>query len=379
MTHEIDPNSIYQDIGVTPVINAAGPITMFGGTKLRPEVHSAMNAASQTMIDLHQLNDKAGEILASYAGAEAGMVTSGSAGALILQAAAVVAGSDKKKMRKLPNTEGMRNEIIIHNIHRFPYDQCYTAVGAKLIGVGDFLRCLPWELEGAINENTAAIAYLDAPFVSRNAMPLKEVVEIAHAHDLPVIVDAATMIPPRSNFTKYIDQGADLVLYSGGKGIRGPQGTGIMVGRKDLIQAARDNASPNQFIGRGLKVSKEEIIGLLQSVELLMATDEDEETAIFRDLSQMVVDALIELPGLEVSIEHDYKNYLIPTAVFRFTKDWNGPSRDTVLDRMKQGETPVYLYWLCGPDTLAVDPLNVDQDEMRVVISRLLEELTKKN
>ena len=331
------------------------------------------------MIDLHQLNDKAGEILASYAGAEAGMVTSGSAGALILQAAAVVAGSDKKKMRKLPNTEGMRNEIIIHNIHRFPYDQCYTAVGAKLIGVGDFLRCLPWELEGAINENTAAIAYLDAPFVSRNAMPLKEVVEIAHAHDLPVIVDAATMIPPRSNFTKYIDQGADLVLYSGGKGIRGPQGTGIMVGRKDLIQAARDNASPNQFIGRGLKVSKEEIIGLLQSVELLMATDEDEETAIFRDLSQMVVDALIELPGLEVSIEHDYKNYLIPTAVFRFTKDWNGPSRDTVLDRMKQGETPVYLYWLCGPDTLAVDPLNVDQDEMRVVISRLLEELTKKN
>ena len=264
MTHEIDPNSIYQDIGVTPVINAAGPITMFGGTKLRPEVHSAMNAASQTMIDLHQLNDKAGEILSSYAGAEAGMVTSGSAGALILQAAAVVAGSDKKKMRKLPNTEGMRNEIIIHNIHRFPYDQCYTAVGAKLIGVGDFLRCLPWEIEGAINENTAAIAYLDAPFVSRNAMPLKEVVEIAHAHDLPVIVDAATMIPPRSNFTKYIDQGADLVLYSGGKGIRGPQGTGIMVGRKDLIQAARDNASPNQFIGRGLKVSKEEIIGLLQ-------------------------------------------------------------------------------------------------------------------
>ena len=210
-------------------------------------------------------------------------------------------------------------------------------------------------------------------------MPLKEVVEIAHKHKLPVIVDAATMIPPRSNFTKYIEQGADLVLYSGGKGIRGPQGTGIMVGRKDLIQAARDNASPNQFIGRGLKVSKEEIIGLLQSVELLMATNEDEETAIFRDLSQMVVDALIELPGLDVSIEHDYKNYLIPNAVFRFTKEWNGPSRDAVLERMKQGETPIYLYWLAGPDTLAVDPLNVDQDEMRIVISRLLEELTKKN
>ena len=110
-----------------------------------------------------------------------------------------------------------------------------------------------------------------------------------------------------------------------------------------------------------------------------MATNEDEETAMFRNLSQMVVDALIELPGLDVSIEHDYKNYLIPTAVFHFTKEWDGPSRDAVLERMKQGERPVYLYWLCGPDTLAVDPLNVDEEEMRTVISRLLEELTKKD
>lgn len=368
---------VFRAIGVEPAISASGPTTAYGGTKLRPEVHEAMNSASQVMVDMGDLNDAAGQVIAEHTGAEAGMVTSGAAGALVLQAAAVVAGSDKAKMSRLPDTTGMKNEIIIHNIHRFPYDQCYTSVGAKLVGVGDFLRCLPWELETAITENTAAIAYIEAPFIAPYAMPLPEVAEIAHARDVPVIVDAASMVPPRENLTKFIDQGADMVIFSGGKAIRGPQGAGILAGRKDLIEAARANGSPNQFFGRGLKVTKEEIIGLVQALETFVDEDEDAENARFRELSQKVVDALIEIPGLDVQIRYDKKDWLIPTAVFKFTEQWTGPARDDVLKRMTEGDTKIFLHWLGGPDTLAVDPLNIDDNEMEIVIRRLREELLR--
>ncbi len=377
MSQTDELGEVFRSLGVGPAISAAGPVTAYGGTKLRPEVHEAMNAASQVMVDMGELNDAAGEVIARHTGAEAGMVTSGAAGALVLQAAAVVAGTDRAKMTRLPDTTGMRNEIIIHNIHRFPYDQCYTSVGAKLVGVGDFLRCLPWELESAITERTAAVAYLVAPFVAPYAMPLPQVAEIAHAHDLPVIVDAATMVPPRANLTRYIDEGADMVIYSGGKAIRGPQGTGILAGRRDLIEAARANGSPNQFFGRGLKVTKEEIVGLARAIEVFVGEDEEAETARFRQLAQRAVDALIELPGLEVEVRHDRRNWLIPTAVFRFTESWSGPARDDVLRRMAEGEPKIFLHWLGGPDLLAVDPLNVDDDEMEVVIARLREELLR--
>ena len=377
MVHEIDPNSIYQNIGVTPVINAAGPITMFGGTKLRPEVHSAMNAASQTMIDLHQLNDKAGEILASYAGAEAGMVTSGSAGALILQAAAVVAGSDKKKMRKLPNTEGMRNEIIIHNIHRFPYDQCYLSVGAKFVEIGDGRRCQPWELEGAFTENTAAVAYLFSPFITRRALPFEYVCETAHSKGIPVIVDAASYLPPRANITRFIKEGADMVIYSGGKGIRGPQGTGVLCGRADLIEAAYANASPHQFIGRGLKVAKEEIIGLSKALEIFIDEDEDEENRRYQNMCDQVIDALIEIPGINIETKFDSYDYLIPTAVITFDPDRKGLSRDQVWEQMIASKPSIYLSNLGTPDELAVDPFNIADSELEIVIDRLQELLVQ--
>mgnify|MGYP003303375264 CR=1 FL=1 len=377
MVHEIDPNSIYQNIGVTPVINAAGPITMFGGTKLRPEVHSAMNAASQTMIDLHQLNDKAGEILASYAGAEAGMVTSGSAGALILQAAAVVAGSDKKKMLKLPNTEGMRNEIIIHNIHRFPYDQCYLSVGAKFVEIGDGRRCQPWELEGAFTENTAAVAYLFSPFITRRALPFEYVCETAHSKGIPVIVDAASYLPPRANITRFIKEGADMVIYSGGKGIRGPQGTGVLCGRADLIEAAYANASPHQFIGRGLKVAKEEIIGLSKALEIFIDEDEDEENRRYQNMCDQVIDALIEIPGINIETKFDSYDYLIPTAVITFDPDRKGLSRDQVWEQMIASKPSIYLSNLGTPDELAVDPFNIADSELEIVIDRLQELLVQ--
>ena len=370
-----DPEGIYGALGVKRIITASGSTTAYGGSKIRPEILDAMNKAAGMMVNIDELNRAASRIIADATGAEAGFVSSGAAGGLILQAAAVIAGSDPAKMSRLPDASGMKNEIIIHKSHRFPYDQCYESVGAKFVEIGDGRRCQPWQLEAAFTENTAAVAYLFSPFITRRAIPFPQVCEIAHARGVPVIVDAASMTPPRSNLRRFTAEGADMVIYSGGKAVRGPQGTGILCGRADLIDAAFANASPHQFIGRGMKVAKEEIVGLLRAIQIFMNEDEDAEMARYRRMAQQVVDALTEAPGLRVTLEHDEHNYLIPHAVMRFTKEWRGPSRNEVYQAMIDGDPPVYLHDIFDPDELAVDPFNLDDEELGIVIRRLGEEL----
>lgn len=370
-----DPDGIYGALGVKRIISASGSTTAYGGSKTRPEIHDAMNKASRMMVSLDDLNRAASRIIADATGAEAGFVASGAAGGLVLQAAAVIAGADLAMMDRLPDTTGMKNEIIIHKSHRFPYDQCYTSVGAKFVEIGDGRRCQPWQLEAAFTENTAAVAYLFSPFITRRAIPFPEVCEIAHRHGVPVIVDAASMLPPRSNLRRFTAEGADMVIYSGGKGVRGPQGTGILCGREDLIDAAFANAAPHQFIGRGMKVAKEEIVGLLRAIEMFVSEDEEAEMARYRSMAQQVVDALAEVQGLRVTLEHDEFNYLIPHAVLRFTREWNGPDRNEVYGMMAAGDPPIYLHDIFDPDELAVDPFNLDDEELEIVIRRLSETL----
>ncbi len=370
---------VYENIGVEPIIVASGNTSAYGGSKLRPEVFEAMQKASNVMVNMDQLNKAAGEIIAEITGAEAGLVTSGAAGGLILQAAACIAGSDPEKMVKLPNTEGLNNEIIIHRSHRFAYDQCYRSAGAKFVEIGDGRRCQPWQLEAAFSDKTAAVAYLFTPFVSRRALPLEQVCEIAHSKNIPVIVDAASFTPPRANLRRFIKDGADLVIFSGGKAVRGPQGTGILCGRKDLIEAAFANASPHQFLGRGLKVAKEEIIGLIEALNIFINEDEESENNKYKKMCQKVVDALIEIPGLDVTVEHDEFSYLVPTALIKFTNNWQGPSRDEVLENMSKGSPQIYLHSLGNPDELAVDPNNLDEKEIPIIIERLRKELLSNN
>ena len=375
MTNSDDPADVYRAIGVEPIVTASGTTTKYGGTRLRPEVMDVMNKAASVMVDILDLNRQAGKVIAEVTGAEAGLVTSGAAGALVLQAAACIAGSDPIKMAQLPNTDGLKNEIIIHNSQRFAYDQCYRAAGATLVGVGDGRRCHPWQLEAAFNERTTAVAYLKAPFISRRALPLEEVCGIAHARGVPVIVDAASHLPPRANLRKFIGQGADMVIYSGGKAVRGPQGAGILCGRADLIEAAAANGSPDQFIGRGMKVAKEEIVGLITALKIFVDEDEEAETSRYREICQTVVDALIEVPGLRVTVEHDEYDYLIPTALLKFTPDWNGPSRDEILERLATRTPAVHMHSLGNPDELGVEPINVNDRDLETVIRRLREEL----
>ena len=373
---QLDASQAYQRLGVNPVINAAGSVTKYGGTRTRPEVLQVMTGAARIMVNVEELNRKAGEEIARLTGAEAGFVCSGAAGGLVLQAAACIAGKDPVKMRQLPDTTGMKDEFIIQNMHRFPYEQAYRAGGAKLVEIGDSRYSHPWELEGAIGENTAAVAFLCAPMTNRRAIPLEQVCEIAHSKGVPVVVDAASMLPPRENLKKFLADGADMVSFSGGKGIRGPQGTGILCGRADLIEAAAAHANPAQFLGRPMKVAKEEVIGLITALNMFLEEDEESEMQAYRALAEQVVDALSEVPGLKITLEHDNHDYLIPHAVMKFGPDWRGPSRDEILNAMADGDPPIYLHFLGQPDELAVDPLNLTEEENILVISRLREKLT---
>jgi D-glucosaminate-6-phosphate ammonia-lyase len=374
---------IYRKLGVRPIIHGAGTTTRYGGAFLRPEALDAMREASTALVNIDELNEAAGVAIARKLGAEAALVTAGASSGLILQAAACIAGDDPAKITRLPDTTGMHNEIVIQRAHRFAYDQAYRIPGGVLVEIGLARRTQPFELEQAITDRTAAVAYLVSPFTSPpGVLSVEQVIAIAHRRGVPVIVDAASMLPPRENLTKFLRLGADLVSYSGGKGIRGPQSTGILAGRRDLIRAATLNASPNQAIGRAAKTSKEEIAGLVVALELFLAEDEAAETKRYLDVCATIVEALADVPGLRTVVEHDGINRVIPHAVVYFTPGWSGPSGHTVQVALAQGDPHIYVQQGAHQggyfDEIAVDPINLKPGEELIVAKRLREELTRR-
>jgi L-seryl-tRNA(Ser) seleniumtransferase len=375
--------AIYQRLGVRPVIHGSGTTTRYGGSMLRPEVLEAMREASQALVNIDELNEAAGAAIARILGAEAAFVTAGASSGLILQAAACIAGDDPAKVTRLPDTRGMRNEIVIQRAHRFAYDQAYRVAGGTLVEIGLARRTQPFELEDAITERTAAVAYLVSPFTSPpGVLTLEQTVAIAHRRSVPVIVDAASMLPPRENLTKFLRLGADLVSFSGGKGIRGPQSTGILAGRRDLVKAVALNASPNQALGRAAKTSKEEIAGLVTALELFVAEDEKAEMQRYTDVCARIVEGLRDLPGLRVVVEQDPVNRVIPHAVVYFTPEWVGPSGHAFQVALAKGDPHIYVQQGAHQggyvDELAVDPINLQPGDAEILTRRLREELTRR-
>jgi len=375
--------AIYRRLGVRPIIHASGTTTRYGGSILRPEALETMREASTTLVNLDELNEAAGAAIARMLGAEAAFVTAGASSGLILQAAACIAGADPAKITRLPDTTGMRNEIVIQRAHRFAYDQAYRVAGAVLVEIGLARRTQPFELEAAIGERTAAVAYLVSPFTSPpGVLTLEQVVAIAHKRGVPVIIDAASMLPPRENLTKFLRLGADLVSFSGGKAIRGPQSTGILAGRRDLVRAVASNASPNQALGRAAKTSKEEICGLVTALESFMAEDEKAEMKRYTDVCATIVEALGEIPGVRAVVEQDPVNRVLPHAVIYFTPEWVGPSGHAVQVALAQGEPHIYVQQGVHQggyfDEIAIDPINLQPGDEAIIAARLREELTRR-
>jgi D-glucosaminate-6-phosphate ammonia-lyase len=374
--------SVYQKLGVTPVIHAAGTTTRYGGSLMRPETIEAMREAAQAFINIDELNQAAGETIARLLGAEAAMVTAGASAGLVLQAAACMTGGDPANIARLPDATGMKNQLIIQRAHRFMYDQMFRAAGGVLVEIGNGRRTAAYELENAINDRTAAVVYLFSPFTSLpGLLPFDTICDIAHQHGVPVIVDAASMLPPRKHLFEHLRLGADLVNFSGGKGIRGPQSTGILAGRQDLIRAAMLNNSPNHAIGRAGKTSKEEIVGLVTALELFLAEDEDAEMNRYREVCTSIVDRVQDLPGIRAVVEQDTLNRVLPHAVLYFEPSWDGPSGSTVREALAAGVPHIYVQQGTQQggyfDEIAVDPINLQPGEEEIVAARLRQELTR--
>ncbi|MEM7034723.1 MAG: aminotransferase class V-fold PLP-dependent enzyme, partial [Chloroflexota bacterium] len=260
--------SVYEALEMRPVINANATLTKLGGSLMPPEVLEAMMEASRYFIDLHELQKRVGERIAEITQNEAAYVSSGAAAGLALATAACITGTNPDAIYQLPDLTGLKNEVIIHRSHRNGYDHGVRQVGVRVVEIGYTTGTQRWELEQAINENTAAIFWFQGAMTGMGELPLPTVIEIAKSHGVPVVVDGAAQLPPVSNlwhFTKEL--GADLAVFSGGKDLRGPQPTGLIVGRRDLIEACTLNGSPNHSLGRPMKVGKEEMVGLLAAVE----------------------------------------------------------------------------------------------------------------
>ena len=288
---------IFRELGVRPFINAAGTYTAMTASLMPPEVMEAINYASKHYVMLDEVQDKVGERIATLVHSEAAMVTSGAASALTLGTAAVLTGMDRQKMVDLPNLTGMKSEVIIQKSHRFGYDHAVRNCGVRLVEVES-----PEDLERAINEKTAMMLFYNNNN-REGRIQDEEFAALGKKHSIPTFNDAAADVPPVENLWKYTKMGFDLVTFSGGKGIRGPQSAGLLLGRKDLIAAARLNAPPNgNTVGRGMKVNKEEIVGMLVALELYLKRDHAAEQREFEKRADVIRTAAAAVPGTTAEV-----------------------------------------------------------------------------
>ena len=293
--------SIYKELGIRTVINGNATLTRLGGSIMPTEVVAAMLEASKHFVDIIELQKRVGEEIAKLTHNEAAYVSSGAAAALTLSTAACITGLDADKREKLPHLDDtMKSEVIVHRYGRVGYDFAVRQVGVTFVEVGDEKGTPPEELENAITNKTAAILYFANPNREHLWVPYKKAIAIAKRHRVPLIVDAAAQLPPPENLWRFTQMGADLVMFSGGKALCGPQSSGLIVGTRPLIEAIAFNGPPHPFIGRGMKVGKEEMVGLLAAVKWYL---NQEHKQIMRGYEAQVTtfaDAFADIEGVEV-------------------------------------------------------------------------------
>lgn len=292
--------NVYEQLGVKTIINGWGTITKIGGSVMAPEVAAAMAEASKHYVEIAALHEAAGKRIAELLGVEACCVTSGAAAAIAISAAACMAGVDEAKILQLPDTAGMKGEALALKCHRTLYDQALLLSGIKVREVGTTSFASAAQVEYAISERTAMFFYASEAEPMRGSIPLPDLMPILKKHGVPVVVDAAAEVPPKSNIAKYLDYGADLVLFSGGKEIRGPQSSGLILGTKEMVAACDANCCPNYSIGRSMKIDKETIVGIVKAVELFAAKDYGKQIAEWEDMVHRMAASLRKNPHARV-------------------------------------------------------------------------------
>ncbi|WP_028298783.1 aminotransferase class V-fold PLP-dependent enzyme [Olivibacter sitiensis] len=287
---------LFAELGISPVINANVTMTFLSGSLMQPEVLEAIQSTSQDFANMFEVQDKVGAKIAEMLRVEAAMVTSGAACALTLGTAACITGSDAEKIKQLPNLPGEMPEVIIQKSHRYPFDQAVACAGVKLIEVEG-----PDDMQKAINERTVMGLFLNC--ANEHSISHEQFVEIGKANKIPVFIDAAADVPPVENLFKFQKMGFDLITFSGGKMIRGPQSAGLLFGRKDLIEAAKLNHSPHESpIGRAMKVNKEEMFGMYVALKSYLERDHEKEWNEWLGRAERIKSILEKLPGVQGSI-----------------------------------------------------------------------------
>ncbi|MGH9659041.1 MAG: aminotransferase class V-fold PLP-dependent enzyme [Bryobacteraceae bacterium] len=277
----------FKELGIKPFINAAGTYTTLTASLMPAEVVQAIEYASRQYVRLNELHDAAGARIASLLGCEAAMITAGAASALTLGTAACMTGKSMEFVRRLPDTTGMKTEVIIQKSHRYGYDHAIRNCGTRFVEVET-----REELERAVNDRTVMMLYFNAN-EPRGQIQAAEFAELGKKHRIPTFNDAAADVPPLETFSKHLKMGFDLVTFSGGKGIRGPQSAGLLLGRKDLIEAARLNGPPNSdSIGRGMKVNKEELLAMMVAVEVYVKKDHAAEWKEWEKRIKLIADTV---------------------------------------------------------------------------------------
>jgi D-glucosaminate-6-phosphate ammonia-lyase len=283
--------STYETMGVRPLINARGTVTIVGATRLLPEVKQAMEEATRQYVQLDELMDSVGRRLRELTGAEFGIVTAGCSAALTIATAGCIAGGDPDKQAQLPDLTGLKDEVITTSYSRTAYDQSVRAAGVRMIEVAT-----REEFEAALGPRTAMIMVLAGGGSEDGPLSLKEIASLAKPRGIPILVDAAAegLAVPNTHLT----QGADMVAYSGGKRLRGPQCAGLLIGRKDLVQAAWISGAPHHGFARGFKVGREEIMGMLAAVEVWMKRDHAEDARVWTTWLERIERRLKPIPGV---------------------------------------------------------------------------------
>jgi L-seryl-tRNA(Ser) seleniumtransferase len=396
---------VYESLGLTPIINASGSVTRLGGAPLPPAVLRAFAEAAQAAVPLDHLQAAASEVIAETTGAAAGLVTAGAAAALTLGTAAILTGYDAGRMERLPHCDGFPHEMVMSREQRNGYDHAVRAAGARLVEVGfheivanaGVRRTEAWEFAAAFGPLTAGVLYV---FARDSRPPLPEVVAVAHRHGLPVLVDAAGEVPPRSNLRALLAAGADLVAFSGGKAIRGPQATGILCGRADLVGSAavqmldmddhpelwdpparlidksKLTGMPRHGLGRGFKVAKEQIVALLTALRLYAGGQYEDQVRSYRPLLEQIAAGLARTRA-SCTIRGDEDGERFPLLEIAVDEKALGRTALEVCRRLRRGNPPIYVsHGRLYQGRLVIHPMHLDQDAAQVLTRRLREELS---
>jgi len=348
-------SKVLDELGVRSWINASNWSTIIGGTWIDDRTLNAMNEVAKTFVDMNELFAKADERVAKICKVDEAHITTGAGAAMELSVAGCMAGDDYGKWMRLPNTEGMKNEVVVPRGHIIAYTPQWTASGAKTVEYGQAgtLRFFKKELESVITDKTCCLTYtVSYNTVPRGIIPIEEVIEVGKKNDIPVVMDAASDLPPVSNLHRYTDMGIDIVCFSGGKAIKAPNNTGMMLGQGKgvkIIQNIRDHTFPHAGWGRGHKISKEQIVGLVVALEIFIKEgdklyDQQMETANF------ILRELKKIEGIEVKIipnDETYHEHPIMPHVPRVLFEWDAKKKGfTAKDldlKMAEEDPPIFL------------------------------------